>query len=377
MAAQQQPLHGLPLLTPLPPPPSQAALASGAANASSSLLALAQLADGSAPAFTARVPIVNVTAAVLTSVVPGPTGSLPFRRVLAAGAGLVGGDERAGVAARAAPMLARLAVTCASSLAGAGDCWRGAASLLSESWLDAAGGAVSPALLPDEPSSSAQRRLESSTLTTTVYTATLALPCGGDAGTRLVQCGGPDFSGVNVSFACPAVVATPVCGYWSAASAAAGGGGGGGAWAIDGCSALAASASGVVCACSHLTDFAARFATGPGAVPLGGAAVGSSSLAPPPGYAQVCGGAHEEAARGLASRLPPSLLSTPPPRAVPHALHPPGCDRRGLRAACRRGRSRGRCSPRALLQGALGGRGGRAAAPHIRGAGALPCLRGG
>jgi hypothetical protein len=51
------------------------------------------------------------------------------------------------------------------------------------------------------------------------------------------------------NFACPAARTVPRCMYWSEKL---------GAWAEDGCRAVSGNASGIVCECTHLTDFSAR-----------------------------------------------------------------------------------------------------------------------
>ena len=51
------------------------------------------------------------------------------------------------------------------------------------------------------------------------------------------------------NFACPTAKMVPRCMYWSNKL---------GAWAEDGCKAVSGNASGIVCECTHLTDFSAR-----------------------------------------------------------------------------------------------------------------------
>lgn len=51
------------------------------------------------------------------------------------------------------------------------------------------------------------------------------------------------------NFACPAAKMVPRCMYWSNTL---------GAWAEDGCKAVSGNSSGIVCECTHLTDFSAR-----------------------------------------------------------------------------------------------------------------------
>jgi hypothetical protein len=54
--------------------------------------------------------------------------------------------------------------------------------------------------------------------------------------------------------ACPVVTPVPTCLWWDASAPD------GGAWSPEGCSVHATSATAVLCACDHLTDFAVRFA---------------------------------------------------------------------------------------------------------------------
>ena len=78
---------------------------------------------------------------------------------------------------------------------------------------------------------------------------TLATDCGPDFGVRSFVCG-PGVS--SVVFACPAVVPVPTCLWFDEKT---------NAWAGDGCRVAEVGPTAVTCACSHLTDFAVRYAS--------------------------------------------------------------------------------------------------------------------
>jgi hypothetical protein len=82
---------------------------------------------------------------------------------------------------------------------------------------------------------------------------TFALACGAPWGERFFTCG-PGFAGAEVEVACPSVAVLPVCGFWRE-----GGGEQGSGWAAEGCGVAGWDAASITCACTHLTDFAARF----------------------------------------------------------------------------------------------------------------------
>jgi hypothetical protein len=70
---------------------------------------------------------------------------------------------------------------------------------------------------------------------------------------RNFTCGLNGTGGQVAALVCPPLVAAPTCGWWNESS---------GAWSSAGCVATAHPATGaVVCACDHLTEFAARFAS--------------------------------------------------------------------------------------------------------------------
>ncbi len=78
----------------------------------------------------------------------------------------------------------------------------------------------------------------------------LSTDCGAPFGERTFMCG-PGSEGARVAFSCPTVSSTPVCLWFDAAAAA---------WSIEGCEVANVTETAVTCACSHLTDFAVRFA---------------------------------------------------------------------------------------------------------------------
>lgn len=83
----------------------------------------------------------------------------------------------------------------------------------------------------------------------TVYIITMA--CGGLAGPRNVTCG-PGGYGNTTTFECPAVESRPVCAFFDERL---------GRWSNEGCTVVDNSKDdSVTCACTHLTEFAVRFA---------------------------------------------------------------------------------------------------------------------
>jgi hypothetical protein len=76
----------------------------------------------------------------------------------------------------------------------------------------------------------------------------IGVDCG-NAGWRNVTCG-PGYAGLNITYTCPGGDLAPVCGYWNTTTQA---------WGTAGCIAIAVSDSVITWACSHLTDFGARF----------------------------------------------------------------------------------------------------------------------
>src|SRR5690606_11852753 len=63
---------------------------------------------------------------------------------------------------------------------------------------------------------------------------------------------GPGAYNTSVTYTCPALHTVPQCGYWDVVFQR---------WRTDGCTASAdAAGTSVQCACSHLTQFGARFA---------------------------------------------------------------------------------------------------------------------
>jgi hypothetical protein len=57
--------------------------------------------------------------------------------------------------------------------------------------------------------------------------------------------------GQVIAYACPVPLPTPTCVWWDVASKR---------WSPEGCAVESMSETAVTCACSHLTDFALRFA---------------------------------------------------------------------------------------------------------------------
>ena len=84
----------------------------------------------------------------------------------------------------------------------------------------------------------------------TAHVFELQADCGALMGARMLSCG-PSFYGVAVNFSCPSIAVQPMCAYWSASR---------GTWATDGCVPINQTCDALVCACTHLTDFAGRFA---------------------------------------------------------------------------------------------------------------------
>jgi hypothetical protein len=84
----------------------------------------------------------------------------------------------------------------------------------------------------------------------TVTLFTLTAPCVGLSGPRNVTCG-PGAYGNFTSFDCPSIRAQPVCTFWREDMRR---------WSSVGCTVVNVTEDSVVCACTHLTAFAARFA---------------------------------------------------------------------------------------------------------------------
>ena len=85
---------------------------------------------------------------------------------------------------------------------------------------------------------------------TSALTYVFSIDCGMTFGRRSVVCG-PGSSGRTHQVVCPAVTPVASC-LWFDTTA--------GAWSSDGCRVVRVTATAVTCACSHLTDFAVRFA---------------------------------------------------------------------------------------------------------------------
>lgn len=77
----------------------------------------------------------------------------------------------------------------------------------------------------------------------------LSVDCGGIVGVRTVTCGVGSY-GRSVEYVCPRAVSQPTCAYWDTSNDA---------WATDGCTVVNQTAGALTCACTHLTEFAARF----------------------------------------------------------------------------------------------------------------------
>ena len=78
----------------------------------------------------------------------------------------------------------------------------------------------------------------------------LSTDCGAPFGVHTFMCG-PGSEGARVTFSCPTVSTTPVCLWFDTVAAG---------WSIEGCEVANVTETAVTCACSHLTDFAVRFA---------------------------------------------------------------------------------------------------------------------
>lgn len=78
----------------------------------------------------------------------------------------------------------------------------------------------------------------------------LQADCGSLIGTKTFICG-PGTYGQTVSYNCPEVALTPSCAYWDTSL---------GKWSSAGCTVASVTATSVTCACTHLTEFGARFA---------------------------------------------------------------------------------------------------------------------
>ena len=87
-------------------------------------------------------------------------------------------------------------------------------------------------------------------VTITAHVFELVADCGALMGTRTLTCG-PGFYDAKVNFSCPDLAVQPICAFWSEAL---------GEWSSAGCVVVNTTATALVCACSHLTNFAGRFA---------------------------------------------------------------------------------------------------------------------
>lgn len=84
--------------------------------------------------------------------------------------------------------------------------------------------------------------------TGTAYT--LQVDCGPALGNKTLTCG-PGSAGITVTFRCPQVVPRPSCLYYDEQARV---------WTDRGCIVHDTTATSIVCACTHTTEFAARFA---------------------------------------------------------------------------------------------------------------------
>lgn len=84
----------------------------------------------------------------------------------------------------------------------------------------------------------------------TVTLFTLTAPCVGLSGPCNVTCG-PGAYGNLTTFDCPAIRVQLVCAFWREHTRR---------WSSVGCTVVNVTEDAVVCACTHLTAFAARFA---------------------------------------------------------------------------------------------------------------------
>ena len=88
------------------------------------------------------------------------------------------------------------------------------------------------------------------TVSSEAYTYTLSTDCGPAFRKQTFVCGA-GFAGTAITFACPAVVATPSCLRYNASARG---------WASGGCSVASSSITSVVCTCDAPGDIAVRFA---------------------------------------------------------------------------------------------------------------------
>jgi hypothetical protein len=79
---------------------------------------------------------------------------------------------------------------------------------------------------------------------------TVQIDCGTEAGLITTDVCRPSLANQPISFACPTVRRTAACGFWNETAQK---------WETSGCRLFSVHADSVVCACTHLTDFAARF----------------------------------------------------------------------------------------------------------------------
>ena len=92
-----------------------------------------------------------------------------------------------------------------------------------------------------------------------LYAYTIAVDCGG-AVVNVTCAKDAAIDATPVTFVCPtAIVGPPDCGFWDAAAYS---------WSNKGCTVAAVSSTAITCACTHLTDFAARFTAVAEAQPL-------------------------------------------------------------------------------------------------------------
>lgn len=77
----------------------------------------------------------------------------------------------------------------------------------------------------------------------------IQVDCGGMIGRHNITCG-PGYAAQPINYSCPVAQAVPVCAYWSESQQQ---------WSSEGCDVVTVNTSAIVCACTHLTNFAARF----------------------------------------------------------------------------------------------------------------------
>ena len=85
------------------------------------------------------------------------------------------------------------------------------------------------------------------------YAYTLSVDCGAPAGVATVFCGAGQ-EGRTIAYQCPSLKPQPVCLWWDVKTTS---------WSSAGCIVNEVTETSVICACNHLTDFAARMAAVP------------------------------------------------------------------------------------------------------------------